>query len=82
MVTVYLLESMRNPSRRYVGITIDIDRRLRQHDAGEVRSTSPYRPWSLIAAFSFSSNPVGIAFEKYLKSGSGRAFARQHLWPC
>lgn len=81
MATVYLIQSLKDPSHRYVGITTDIQRRLEQHSAGEVRSTSPFRPWSVIALFSFADERRAIEFEKYLKSGSGRAFAQSRLWP-
>jgi len=44
---VYILESQKN-GRYYVGSTEDIDRRLRQHNAGSVLSTRNARPWILM----------------------------------
>jgi putative endonuclease len=42
-------------------------------------NTSKYRPWRLRIYFAFSDEARALAFEKYLKSGSGRAFAKKHF---
>ncbi|MGZ5918159.1 MAG: GIY-YIG nuclease family protein [Methyloceanibacter sp.] len=63
----------------YVGITSDLRARLVKHNAGEVPHTSKYRPWRLKTYVAFSDEARAIAFEKYLKSGSGRAFAKRRL---
>jgi putative endonuclease len=77
--TVYILKSERNPSRRYTGITSDITRRLQWHNSGQNVSTADDRPWSVHVAFHFSSAAKARRFEKYLKSGSGREFAKRHF---
>jgi putative endonuclease len=63
----------------YVGITGDLRARLAKHNAGEVTHTAKYVPWLLKTYIAFSDEVRAIAFEKYLKSGSGRAFARKRL---
>jgi putative endonuclease len=63
----------------YIGITDDLRARLAKHNAGEVPHTSKYRPWRIRTYFAFSDEARAIAFEKYLKSGSGRAFAKKRL---
>ena len=76
---VYLLVSESDPSRHYTGFTDSLESRLRKHNSGEVPHTSKYRPWRLEVAVMFRDRAKALAFEKYLKSGSGRAFARKHL---
>jgi predicted GIY-YIG superfamily endonuclease len=79
MVYVYILESVSHPGRYYVGVTEDLKARLRRHNAGEVSHTSKYAPWRLKTYLAFSDKAQAIAFEKYLKSASGRAFAKKRL---
>jgi putative endonuclease len=78
MKMVYILESLLG-EHFYVGITDDVPARLLKHNAGEVPHTSKYRPWRLKTYIAFSDEKQAFAFEKYLKSGSGRAFAKKHL---
>ena len=77
---VYLLRSTKFPAQTYVGLTVDVEARLRSHNDGANRYTSKYRPWALVSYVAFESRPKAAAFEKYLKSGSGHAFAKRHLW--
>lgn len=77
---VYLLESDRVPGERYVGISADLKRRFDEHNAGESTHTSKYRPWRLVTYVAFADQTKAAAFERYLKSGSGHAFARKRLW--
>jgi putative endonuclease len=76
---VYLMES--SLGHKYVGFTADLHHRLADHNAGRLPNTAKYRPWKLATYLGFSSKKQALAFEKYLKSGSGHAFARRHLWP-
>ena len=76
---VYLIESAGAPSHRYVGVTTDLKRRLRDHDAGKSPHTSKYRPWRLATYVAFSDQAKAESFERYLKSGSGHAFANKRL---
>ena len=80
MKTVYLIRSVRYPSRRYVDVTSDLEQRLRVHNAGGPRHTSKYRPWALVTHVTFENDQRACQFERYLKSGSGHAFANKRLW--
>ena len=77
---VYLIESLGDPSHRYVGETTDLDRRLAEHNSGKSLHTAKQKPWRLVTYVAFSNRPKALAFERYLKSGSGHAFARRRLW--
>ena len=77
---VYLLESIEHAGQRYVGTTTDLKRRLAEHNAGKSPHTSKYLPWCLTTYIAFSTPEKALAFERYLKSGSGHAFARKRLW--
>ena len=77
---VYLLESLDDPTKRYVGVTADLKARLSEHNAGKSTHTSKHRPWRLITYIAFSDRGQAESFERYLKAGSGHAFARKRLW--
>lgn len=76
---VYILVSESDPDRHYVGSTSDLNSRLAAHNAGKVSHTSKHKPWRVESAVAFRNKTKAIAFERYLKSGSGREFARRHL---
>ena len=76
---VYILRSVQTPERFYVGLTQDLKRRLARHNAGEVPHTSKFRPWRIKTAISFTDAQNAAEFEKYLKTASGRAFAKKRL---
>jgi putative endonuclease len=78
MKYVYILET-EDSEHFYVGLTDNLRGRLAKHNSGEVPHTSKYRPWRIKTYVAFSSNERATAFERYLKSGSGRAFARKRL---
>ena len=76
---VYILRSIEHPEQRYVGITADLSARLRAHNAGQNPSTAFWRPWLVDVSLEFRTESMAMRFEKYLKSGSGHAFARRHF---
>jgi len=76
---VYLLQSLYAPNRHYGGLTDDLHERLRAHDRGDSPHTARYKPWRVVAAVQFADRERAAASEKYLKSGSGRAFAKRHF---
>ena len=80
MKYVYLIESLSVSNQRYTGLTADLHARIRAHNAGQSPHTSKYRPWKIVAYFAFEDDQRAIDFERYLKSGSGHAFANKHLW--
>ena len=80
MTYVYLIQSIPHPDQRYVGRTSDIKARLHAHNEGRSPHTAKFKPWQLVTYLTFSDETNAIEFEKYLKSGSGRAFAQKRLW--
>jgi predicted GIY-YIG superfamily endonuclease len=79
LVFVYIIVSESNPDRHYTGLTHDLEKRLCAHNAGRVPHSSRHRPWKLETAVAFRSRAKARCFEVYLKSHSGRAFARKRL---
>ena len=77
---VYLIESLSVQGERYVGMTTDLKQRLQEHNAGKSSHTSKFRPWKLTTYIAFTDRIKAEAFEQYLKSGSGHAFASKRLW--
>ncbi len=77
---VYLLQSQTFVDERYVGRTSDLKRRLAEHNAGKSPHTSKFAPWRLVTYVAFSDAQKAETFERYLKSGSGHAFAKKRLW--
>jgi len=59
----------------------NLKKRLAAHNAGQSPHTSKYKPWLLESYFSFKEEGVARAFEKYLKTGSGKAFINRHIMP-
>jgi predicted GIY-YIG superfamily endonuclease len=76
---VYILQSVKYQENHYTGLTTDIKKRIVKHNNGDVPYTSKYKPWILQTAISFREKDKALAFEKYLKSHSGRAFAKKHF---
>ena len=79
MKYVYILQSEQDPKHFYIGITDDLDARMSKHNSGEVTHTAKLRPWRIKNYVAFTDERRALAFEKYLKSGSGRAFTKKHL---
>lgn len=79
--TVYVLRSDSDPDRHYVGVTSDLTARLHWHNHGPCGHTMSCRPWSVVVSIEFRTERDAARFEKYLKSGSGRAFAKRHFAP-
>jgi predicted GIY-YIG superfamily endonuclease len=79
MIYVYILQGAEQNERFYVSVTEDLKLRLKAHNAGEVFHTAKYKPWKLKNYIAFADEKKAHAFEKYLKSGSGRAFAKKHF---
>jgi predicted GIY-YIG superfamily endonuclease len=76
---VYVLVSESNSARHYTGITKNLDKRLLSHNTGKVAHSSRFRPWRIETAIAFRSREKARIFEVFLKSHSGRVFARKHL---
>ncbi len=76
---VYLIESVRDRDRHYVGKTHDLKARLNGHNSGDTFWTARYRPWHLVCYLAFAMEQRAVAFERYLKSGSGKTFLKRHF---
>jgi predicted GIY-YIG superfamily endonuclease len=79
MKYVYILQSLKFPENYYVGLTVNLKERLHYHNSGRVLHTLKYKPWRIKTCVAFSDEKRAISFEKYLKSASGRAFAKKRL---
>ena len=76
---VYILISEQAVGKRYIGITDDLEARLGKHNQGGSPHTEKYRPWKIETAIAFASPSKAVEFERYLKTHSGRSFARRHF---
>ncbi len=80
MYYVYLIRSLSFPDQTYVGYTIDLNERLQKHNQHSSLHTKKYAPWKLVSYLAFDSKKKALDFEKYIKVGSGYAFAKRRLW--
>ena len=76
---VYIIKSEKNPKRYYTGLTSNVKTRLADHNSGHCRHTVTGIPWRLVLVIAFDDPQRALQFEKYLKSGSGCAFASRHF---
>lgn len=76
---VYLLIDIFSGKHHYTGVTHDLEARLKKHNAGGVPHTAKYKPWKIQTFIAFDSKEKAYAFEAYLKTHSGRAFASRHF---
>ena len=79
MFYTYILRSINHPDQRYIGSTADLRKRIAAHNDGRVPHTANYRPWKIETYIAFETEERARAFEIYLKSGSGHAFAKRHF---
>ena len=79
MFYVYLLRSLSDPSKTYIGFTTDLKQRFTAHNSGESQHTAKFLPWQIETYLAFSNEKLARDFEKYLKSGSGQAFSNKRL---
>ncbi len=76
---MYFVYSLKCKDGFYVGCTDDIEGRLERHRNGYVPATKNRLPVGLEFYIAIEDKYNAFEFEKYLKSGSGRAFVRKHL---
>ena len=77
MTYVYLIESIHDRDQHYTGVTHDLRKRLKDHNEGKSPHTSKFKPWNLVVYLGFADEQTALAFEKYLKTGSGKAFLKK-----
>jgi predicted GIY-YIG superfamily endonuclease len=76
---VYIIRSIGSPEQEYIGATSDLKQRITDHNAGRSAHTAKFKPWKLVWYCAFPDKYRALEFEKYLKSHSGRAFAKKRL---
>ena len=76
---VYVLKNDSRPPSYYTGLTSNPVARLAGHNQGDSLHTSTGRPWHVDVVIEFADEARAVKFERYLKSGSGSAFAKRHL---
>lgn len=76
---VYILKSTNPKAHYYIGFTHDVPARFADHDAGRCRHAARHCPWQLHVTIELPDEQRAVDFERYLKSGSGRAFAKRHF---
>lgn len=76
---VYILRGADPKPHFYTGRTSDVLARLADHNAGRCPHTARFRPWQFHVVIELPDEQRAVAFERYLKSGSGRAFAKRHF---
>ena len=80
MYYVYILQSQASPDQTYIGSTADLKKRVAAHNAGKTPHTSKFKPWTVLTYVALPDQRVAEKLERYLKTGSGRAFAKRHLF--
>lgn len=75
MITVYALLNQLN-EEVYVGMTTDLERRLKEHNSGKNRYTKAFMPWTIFYTEQHENWELGRKREKYLKSASGKRFLK------
>jgi putative endonuclease len=76
---VYVLQSVPQPTRQFVESAANVPMRLAAHNAGHSPLTASCRPWRLVAVVQFGTEGEATRFEKFLKTGAGRALARDYF---
>jgi putative endonuclease len=79
MYYAYIIHSKADPKQTYTGTTADLRQRLADHNAGKSPHTSKFVPWELVCYIAVQDKYHALELEKYLKSHSGRAFAKKRL---
>jgi predicted GIY-YIG superfamily endonuclease len=76
---VYIVQSFYYPDRFYSGFTENIENRIKDHNWGKDPYTAEHKPWHIKTAIAFTDRQKALEFERYLKTPSGRAFAKKRL---
>ena len=78
MYYVYILKSKKDGSY-YKGVTEDLKKRIYDHNHGANKYSSTKIPLELVWYCVFKEKQKALAFEKYIKQGSGAAFIKRHI---
>ena len=77
MYYVYILKNLLT-GEHYTGFSENLKNRVKSHHEKTVKTTKSAEH-TLIFYSAFENKAKALEFEKYLKHGSGYAFARKHL---
>ncbi len=76
MYYLYILINLKR-NKTYVGVTDNVDRRIKNHNEGKSKYTSKFRPWKLLYCENAESYNAVRKRERYFKSGAGRRNIKQ-----
>ena len=76
MAFVYILKSV-NHSKTYVGSTVNLSRRLEEHNAGLAEFSKRYMPWKLVYKEEYENLISARSRERYFKSAAGRRLIKR-----
>ncbi len=79
MYKLYVLKSLL-AEKSYVGITVDLERRLNKHNSGRTTYTKRYLPWKVVYTEDVANLNEARKREKYMKSAAGRKFLRNFVF--
>ena len=79
MTAIHIFSVYSNLNFKKIEVTKLLHARLAKHNAGDVPHTSKFKPWKIEVYIAFETEEKAIAFESYLKSCSGHAFAKRHF---
>jgi putative endonuclease len=74
--SVYVLKSS-VVDTYYIGVTADLEDRIRRHNEGRSRATKAYRPWEIAYTEEYSSRSQALARERQLKAWKNKERIRQ-----
>lgn len=80
MYYLYLIRSLADPTKTYIGYTTNLKQRFKAHNEGSSIATADFKPWKLVSYIAFEMEEKARSFERYLKIGSGHTFAQRRLW--
>ncbi len=75
---VYIIKS-KSQNFRYLGSTNDLQRRFKEHNAGESQSTKAYAPFDLESYIAVNNEKHARNLEKYFKTGSGKVILTKRI---
>ena len=75
----YIIQSLKDLNRFYTGFSEDLENRLKAHNQSKGPHTAKFKPWRIKTAIAVTDRDRALEFERYLKSPSGRAFAKKRL---
>jgi len=79
MYYVYILQSIAFPENFYIGFTVDLKKRLQDHNSGNSLHTKKFMPWKIKNYIAFEDEKKAKDFETYLKTHPGRKFCKNHF---